>query len=405
MAEKIHVGLVGHEVRPPEFPQFEADETTAKLYKDISPSIVKISGDFASGSGFFFNNKGDIATNAHVVMHQPVLTVTTKTGEQRVAHIQKLDDVSDLAIIRIAGEMPAGVRPVELGSSDGLKPGDRVFALGHPNGYEPVYISPGQFQNFGAMVDNFREEERPTVNAQMQAILEAPGKLSDKENDTLALLNHRLVHEQVRTEHGSSGGAVVDEQGKVVAITEMADRRSKDLDFAVPVDRLRQLDTEESKFKFTYGVEPIGFSRLWNEAPQTAVLATGLLGTTIYGLSKMYPLPLAGGVMLAAGSNIVEDVDKCLESKSPGYKLRFGVAAASDICMVIGGLVLPQYRIAGLVTLAGGFLARQAAEYMVTDPNVLTKISRLNGDPRPPISLLQSQAGSTQSNWKRALAD
>ena len=125
--------------------QPEVDAATRKLYLDASPSVVQIKVGDASGTGFFLNDHGLVATDAHVVLQGAQMQVTTSTGEKRAARIVALDDIDDLAIVQMDGDTPKGIKPLPIGTKPPA-PDDRIWGLGHARGADDTYISPGYFR-------------------------------------------------------------------------------------------------------------------------------------------------------------------------------------------------------------------------------------------------------------------
>ena len=84
-----------------------------------------------SGTGFIIDDQGNIVTNAHVVDGGEKFGVILQSGEARDAELIGADPISDIAIVRITGELPG---TVSFGNSDELRPGQRVLAIGSPLG-------------------------------------------------------------------------------------------------------------------------------------------------------------------------------------------------------------------------------------------------------------------------------
>ncbi|MBM3490140.1 MAG: DegQ family serine endoprotease [Alphaproteobacteria bacterium] len=85
------------------------------------------------GSGFIVDGKGGlVVTNNHVISEADEITVTTQDGQKFEAKLAGRDAKTDLALLRIKvdKELPA----VKFGSSDGLRVGDWVLAIGNPFG-------------------------------------------------------------------------------------------------------------------------------------------------------------------------------------------------------------------------------------------------------------------------------
>ena len=106
--------------------QPQADATTRKLYEELAPSVVKILSNKGkvkgSGSGFFVDDDGHVITDAHVAYPGVELKVVDYRGEQYRARIEKLDDINDLAVLKVEGAKKGAFKPLSLGRSDGLVP-------------------------------------------------------------------------------------------------------------------------------------------------------------------------------------------------------------------------------------------------------------------------------------------
>lgn len=84
-----------------------------------------------SGTGFIIDGDGHIVTNSHVVQGGDAFEVIFSDGTTRDAELIGDDPLSDVAVVRVDGELP-GIVP--LGDSDLLKPGQPVLAIGSPLG-------------------------------------------------------------------------------------------------------------------------------------------------------------------------------------------------------------------------------------------------------------------------------
>ena len=99
-----------------------------QTYSDESGSQIAPVG---SGTGFIIDEQGHIVTNWHVVDGGEKFEVILESGESRPAELIGSDPVSDIAVVRIDGELP-GI--VTFGDSDKLRPGQPVLAIGSPLG-------------------------------------------------------------------------------------------------------------------------------------------------------------------------------------------------------------------------------------------------------------------------------
>src|SRR6266581_673573 len=106
---------------------------------DLSAGIVRILSDRTVGTGFVVSDDGLIATCAHVVGNpgpEKVTVIFLSTNEQREATVEEqwLCDVEaeDIAILRLEGSLPQGVKALPLGSSTGVS-GHKVSTFGFPS--------------------------------------------------------------------------------------------------------------------------------------------------------------------------------------------------------------------------------------------------------------------------------
>ena len=116
---------------------------TVAVVRQVGPAVVTVineqtvsglaegSQEAGRGTGFIINEDGNIVTNWHVVNGGDQFQVIFADGETRSATLVGSDQVSDLAIVRVDGEVPA---TVPLGDSNALEPGQTVVAIGSPLG-------------------------------------------------------------------------------------------------------------------------------------------------------------------------------------------------------------------------------------------------------------------------------
>jgi len=85
------------------------------------------------GSGFILSEDGYILTNNHVVDHTDEVTVTLTDGTEYEAELIGTDPQSDVALLKIDG---SNLHAVEIGSSEQLKVGEWVLAIGSPFNFD-----------------------------------------------------------------------------------------------------------------------------------------------------------------------------------------------------------------------------------------------------------------------------
>ena len=109
----------------------QLNDNIASVLDTVRKSLVQIHTERGCiGAATIWHPDGLIVTNAHVVQEQP-FKVRLQDGRELPARILGADSQKDLAAIMVdASNLPA----IELGNSHELKPGQMVFALGHPWG-------------------------------------------------------------------------------------------------------------------------------------------------------------------------------------------------------------------------------------------------------------------------------
>src|SRR5689334_14809912 len=112
-------------------------EDIAALYKRVSQGVVFIqAGQSATGSGFVFSKDGHIVTNDHVVEGASSFQVIIGSDQKPIpAKLMGKDPSSDLAVLKIdPSQATHELKPLELGDSTTLQPGDQAIAIGSPFG-------------------------------------------------------------------------------------------------------------------------------------------------------------------------------------------------------------------------------------------------------------------------------
>ncbi|MFQ5440912.1 MAG: S1C family serine protease [Nitrosopumilaceae archaeon] len=85
------------------------------------------------GSGFVFDKKGHIITNAHVVDGATKVVITFLDGRSYNAEIIGVDAFTDIAVIKVNADLSL-LHPLSLGDSSNLQVGEPIAAIGNPFG-------------------------------------------------------------------------------------------------------------------------------------------------------------------------------------------------------------------------------------------------------------------------------
>ena len=169
--------------------------TTAEIAQRVAPSVVSVHiyeqdslAPSSMGSGVVLTQDGYIITNAHVVEGASGINVLFADGTEMDARIIGVDEKTDLAVIKVAGE---GLVPAEFGASGALAVGERAVAIGNAAGQFDGTVTQG-------VISGLDREVTVTVGGR---------------DVTMS-----LIQTDAAINPGNSGGALVNRFGQVVGI-------------------------------------------------------------------------------------------------------------------------------------------------------------------------------------------
>ncbi len=201
-----------------------ADErATIRVFENVSPTVVYITStslrrDFFSfdvfevpqgtGSGFIWDDRGHVVTNFHVIYRANAVHVILQDKSSFEARVVGTDPDHDIAVLRI--DAPAGsLIPIPVGSSDRLRVGQKVLAIGNPFGLDYTLTT---------------------------GVISALGR-------TIESMSGRTIHGVIQTDAainpGNSGGPLLDSFGRLIGVNTAITSPSgayAGVGFAVPVD-------------------------------------------------------------------------------------------------------------------------------------------------------------------------
>ena len=101
------------------------------MLPSVASLAVRSSRGEGAGSASVISDDGVLLTSAHVVVGARSVEATFSDGTAVIVDVVGRDVLSDLAVLRARGPVPA---PVPLGDAAGLRVGQLVVALGNPMG-------------------------------------------------------------------------------------------------------------------------------------------------------------------------------------------------------------------------------------------------------------------------------
>jgi S1-C subfamily serine protease len=208
---------------PPELPPEPLDAYSAAVVgavERVGPAVVSVYVGGAAeaerarggaGSGVVVTPDGYLLTNEHVVQRVSEARVTFVDGRSVSAVVAGRDAATDLAVLRAqAGALPYA----RLASTQRLRAGQLVVAVGNPFGYEST-VSAG------------------VVSALGRSLRSRHGRLIENVVQHTAALNP-----------GNSGGPLVEPSGGVVGINTAIIAMAQGIGFAIPASTAQWVLTE-----------------------------------------------------------------------------------------------------------------------------------------------------------------
>jgi putative serine protease PepD len=278
---------------------------------EVLPSVVSIavrgSSREVSGSGFVYDAAGHIVTNNHVI--EPAadggdIEVSLPDGRDVAATIVGRSPSYDLAVIAVDS---AGLRPTRLGTSDNVRVGQNVVAIGSPLGL-----------NSTVTAGIISATQRPVI---------AGGK------GETSYIN--ALQTDAAINPGNSGGPLVDLTGSVVGVNSAiatvggASQKSGNIGvgFSIPIDQVRT--TVEQIIETGHAEYPIIGAQV--------NVASGTDGALVQEVTADSPAEAAGiqqGDLVVAvnGEEVNDGIELIVRIRSfePGETVTLGVERSGE---------------------------------------------------------------------------
>lgn len=188
------------------------------IIHETEKNVVQVEGQnehsTITGSGFLYNEKGDIITNAHVVEDADVIYVKTANARIYPAAVVGIGKETDIAVVRVP--QLAGRKPLSIAKDSNAEIGDDIIALGSPHGFQNTVtlgIISGTSRNFS--IDGYHYKNLYQISAQIT--------------------------------HGNSGGPLISRKtGNVIGINSVGTADGT-IGFSIPISEVIDKVTKWSK--------------------------------------------------------------------------------------------------------------------------------------------------------------
>ncbi len=213
-------------------PQYEDEKRAARVFKDAQKSVVSVinmvhvmsllsrglvtqpkSLAQSGGSGIVWDASGHVVTNFHVIQNANEIKVTLPHGELCDAKLVGVDPDRDLAVIKLPEEVTENVSPMPKDMPPSVAVGQSTYAIGYPFGLDQTLTS--------GLVSGLDREMSGRTGRPIFGVIQHDAAINP----------------------GSSGGPLLDSQGKLIGINTAILGSSggfMGIGFAIPVETVKR---------------------------------------------------------------------------------------------------------------------------------------------------------------------
>ena len=205
----------------------ESEQENIGIYEALNKAVVNITTeklglnwflepvptDGGTGSGSIIDKRGYVLTNYHVVKDSYKLFINLYDGSQFEGEIIGHDSENDLAVVKFDSD-GLDLTTISFGTSENLKVGQKVLAIGNPFGYDRTLTT--------GIVSGLSRPVRTSGSLVIQGMIQTDASINP----------------------GNSGGPLLDSKGRMIGINTMIytpSGGSVGIGFAVPVDTARRV--------------------------------------------------------------------------------------------------------------------------------------------------------------------
>lgn len=225
--------------------------TLKNIIHETEKHVVQIEAqsEFSTttGSGFLYNEQGDIITNAHVIENADVITIRTANARIYPAAVIGIDQQTDIAVIRVP--QLSEQKGLEIERENYSEIGDEVIALGSPHGFQNTVtlgIISGTERNFS--VDGYNYNNAYQISAQITHG-NSGGPLINRNTGKIIGIN------SVGTDDGTIGFSIpiIDVLDKIESWSNIA--QNDQLEITSMEDMVDSIDSDQFKQDVNYLIE------------------------------------------------------------------------------------------------------------------------------------------------------
>jgi S1-C subfamily serine protease len=318
----------------------EDERINITVYEQLNAGVVNITTETvainwflepvpqagSSGSGTIINTRGYVLTNNHVIDHANKVFINLADGSQFEGTVIGTDPENDIAVLKFDPPQGMELKFIPFGSSENLKVGQKVLAIGNPFALERT-LTVGIVSGLG----------RPIQNSANHII-------------------KNMIQTDASINPGNSGGPLLNTQGQMIGINTMIyspSGGSVGIGFAVPIDTAKRVVAEIMEFgKVRRGWIDATVVQLFPSLVRYARLPvnSGLLVSRTrrnglaeraglrqgsepvqYGRSVIY---IGGDIITSVNgikTNSLADLYSALENNKPGETVRVEVNRAGSV--------------------------------------------------------------------------
>ena len=213
----------------------EDERLNITIYEQLNAGVVNITTETVainwflepvpqaggSGSGSIINTRGYVLTNNHVIENVNKVFINLADGSQFEGTVVGIDPENDIAVLKFDPPKGMELQVIPFGSSENLKVGQKVLAIGNPFALERT-LTVGIVSGLG----------RPIQNSANHII-------------------KNMIQTDASINPGNSGGPLLNTQGQMIGINTMIyspSGGSVGVGFAIPIDTAKRVVAEIIEF-------------------------------------------------------------------------------------------------------------------------------------------------------------